>query len=322
MKHLLIILGAFALITGIAILNLRFLSGPEDAWLCQGGAWVRHGRPTALAPDAQFCTVKKISRAAQNQNSAPAASASADQIMSEIKLTKPVANEIIFSPFSIEGKALGNWFFEASFPIKLIDENGKVLARGTVTANPPAGGDWMTADFVPFKATLNFNPGSSTIGMLILTNDNPSGLPENEKQYGIPVRFSKLEKITVKAYFGNTDLNPQAMDCGLVYPAERLINKTQTTARAALEELLAGPTDREKMQGYYTSINPGVKINSLIVSNGAAKVDFDEQMDFQMGGSCRVTAIRAQITQTLKQFPAVKDVIISVNGNSEAVLQP
>ena len=53
-----------------------------------------------------------------------------------------------------------------------------------------------------------------------------------------------------------------------------------------------------------------------------AYVDFDEQLEFQVGGSCRVSAIRAQIIQTIKQFSTVKDVIISINGRTEDILQP
>jgi hypothetical protein len=316
MKHLLIILGAFIIIFGIAIFNIRLFSGPEDTWLCQNGTWVRHGQPSGLPPADVLC------RASDSSANIPASSgktaSSADEIISEIKISEPEANKIISSPVVIKGEARGNWFFEASFPVKLIGENGEVLAQGTATAQS----DWMTADFVPFKAELKFNSGSSAIGMIVLQNDNPSGLPEKEKQYGIPVRFSSVELMPVKLYFGSTALNAWVEDCSLVYPVSRLIAKTKTTARAALEQLLQGPTEVEKTQGYFTSINLGVKINSLTISNGTAKVDFDKQMDFQMGGSCRVAAIRSQITQTLKQFPSVKDVIISVEGNSEEALQP
>ncbi|PIP22172.1 MAG: hypothetical protein COX38_02115, partial [Candidatus Nealsonbacteria bacterium CG23_combo_of_CG06-09_8_20_14_all_39_25] len=48
----------------------------------------------------------------------------------------------------------------------------------------------------------------------------------------------------------------------------------------------------------------------------------DEQLEFQVGGSCKVSAIRAQITQTLKQFPTVDEVVISINGRTEDILQP
>jgi len=48
----------------------------------------------------------------------------------------------------------------------------------------------------------------------------------------------------------------------------------------------------------------------------------DKQIEYQMGGSCRVSAIRSQITQNLLQFPTIKNVIISVNGRTEDILQP
>jgi spore germination protein GerM len=65
-----------------------------------------------------------------------------------------------------------------------------------------------------------------------------------------------------------------------------------------------------------------VRIQSLTIENGVAKVDFDEQLEFQVGGSCRVVAIRVQIIETLKQFPTVNSVIISINGRTEYILQP
>jgi len=129
------------------------------------------------------------------------------------------------------------------------------------------------------------------------------------------------ETITVQAFFNNNMLDPE-FTCTKVFPVERVIPKTQAVGRAALEELLKGPTGPEKEESFSTSINPGVKIQSLVIENGVAKVDFDEQLEFQVGGSCRVSAIRAQITETLKQFPTVKTVVISINGRTEDILQP
>jgi len=45
-------------------------------------------------------------------------------------------------------------------------------------------------------------------------------------------------------------------------------------------------------------------------------------LEFQVGGSCRVSAIRAEIIQTLKQFSTIKEVIISINNRTEDILQP
>ena len=85
---------------------------------------------------------------------------------------------------------------------------------------------------------------------------------------------------------------------------------------------MKGSTDNDKSEGFFSNINPGVKIQSLVIEEGVAKVDFDPQLEYQVGGSCRVAAIRAEITQTLKQFPSVENVIISINGRTEDILQP
>lgn len=129
------------------------------------------------------------------------------------------------------------------------------------------------------------------------------------------------ETMVVKVYFNNDKLDPE-FSCNKVFPVEREIVKTQAVGRAALGELLKGPTEKEKSDSFLTNINSGVKIQSLIIENGTAKVDFDEQLEFQVGGSCRVAAIRAQITETLKQFSTVDNVIISINGRTEDILQP
>ncbi|MDO8264948.1 MAG: GerMN domain-containing protein [Candidatus Parcubacteria bacterium] len=128
--------------------------------------------------------------------------------------------------------------------------------------------------------------------------------------------------MTVQVFFGNTIFDPEVIDCQKNFPVERKIAKTQAVATAALEQLLQGPTPAEKVQGYITSINPGVKIQSLIIENGTARVDFDETLQANIGGSCRVAAIRFQIYNTLKQFPTVKDTVISINGRTEDILQP
>ena len=65
-----------------------------------------------------------------------------------------------------------------------------------------------------------------------------------------------------------------------------------------------------------------MNVNSLIVKDDIVKVDFDEQLGYQIGGSCRVMAIRSQIMGTLVQFSEINNVIISINGRTEDILQP
>ena len=102
-----------------------------------------------------------------------------------IKVTSPKPKAKISSPLSIEGEARGNWYFEASFPISLVDASGTVVASGAGKAQ----GDWMTTAYVPFTSTLTWAAGKATSGILILKRDNPSGLKENDASVSIPVRF-------------------------------------------------------------------------------------------------------------------------------------
>ena len=234
-----------------------------------------------------------------------------------IRISNPRPNQTIESPITITGEARGFWFFEASFPVKLLDGDGNIIASGIAQAE----GEWMTENFVPFKAELTFPQPTTSNGTLVLEKDNPSGLPENADELRVPVKLGASEAIKVKVFFNNNQMDPE-FSCNKVFAAEREIPKTQAVARAALQELLEGPTDTEKTKGFMTSINPEVRIQKLTVENGIAKVDFNEQLEFQVGGSCRVAAIRAQIAETLKQFTTVQSVVISINGRTEDILQP
>jgi hypothetical protein len=102
-----------------------------------------------------------------------------------IRVTNVVPNQKITSPLTVTGEARGNWFFEASFPVKILDGNGQMIAQMPAQAI----GEWMTSEFVPFKVVLSFAKPSTATGTLMLNNDNPSGLPENDKFISIPIRF-------------------------------------------------------------------------------------------------------------------------------------
>lgn len=93
-------------------------------------------------------------------------------------------NQEISSPLKIEGKARGFWFFEASFPIQLVDTDGNILATAIATAD----GEWMTTEFVNFTANLEYvKPTSTNHALLILNKDNPSGDPDKDQSIFIPV---------------------------------------------------------------------------------------------------------------------------------------
>ncbi|OGG77405.1 hypothetical protein A3B35_00295 [Candidatus Kaiserbacteria bacterium RIFCSPLOWO2_01_FULL_54_24] len=98
------------------------------------------------------------------------------QFVSEnVKVSSPRPNAVVLKTFTVIGEARGTWYFEASFPIFVIDANGAKVGQGIAQAVE----NWMTEDFVPFTAqvTVENYSGPAT---LVLLKDNPSGLPEND----------------------------------------------------------------------------------------------------------------------------------------------
>ena len=123
-----------------------------------------------------------------------------------IRVTAPLAGVTITSPVTVIGKARGSWFFEASFPIVVVDWDGKIIGEGHAQAES----SWMTTDFVPFTATISFTPDTtvSTRGALILRKDNPSGLFTNDAALEIPIVFQKNSNVQTGTVQGNVTLGP------------------------------------------------------------------------------------------------------------------
>ncbi len=160
-----------------------------------------------------------------------------------------------------------------------------------------------------------------------------------------------IEHPILKIYFSNNKKDPQLLYCDKTYPVERTVSRLSNNTESGFAEytylviskLLDGPTVNEKDEGYLTSINEGTKVQKLIIKDGVATVDFNDKLNegvarlarlagalakraeasgVAQAGSCKVQAIRSQIEQTLRQFPEIKKVVISVNGESEEILQP
>jgi len=114
----------------------------------------------------------------------PSDTVNKQQTDNPITLDNLQSGGIVKSPLEISGTAKG-WYFEAEFPVLIYDNKDNLLGRSNAIATE----DWMTDEPVPFEATINFDPGNETLGKIVFEKANPSGLPENDETYELPVRF-------------------------------------------------------------------------------------------------------------------------------------
>jgi hypothetical protein len=99
-----------------------------------------------------------------------------------------------------------------------------------------------------------------------------------------------------------------------VSPVRRSIAATPAVARAALEELLAGPTEDEAATGLTSAIPEDTSLRDLAVADGVATVDLDGRFD-DGGGSASMLGRVAQVVATLTRFPTVQRVAFRIDGN-------
>ena len=232
------------------------------------------------------------------------------------------ADDLIKSPLLISGQARGPWFFEASFPIKLLDASGKLIASGIAQAKA----DWMTEDYVPFGSAIEFKAAKAGDGFLVFENDNPSGLPEYHQEFRIPVRLEaapEMRRLKLYYYDPSKDRDLQGnILCsakGLV-AVERELPLSETPIKDAIELLIQGQiSDQEKAEGLTTEYPlKGFEFKGAALNNGALKLSFTDPKFQSSGGACRSAVLWAQIDKTARQFGGVS----SVSFSPEDIFQP
>jgi hypothetical protein len=139
----------------------------------------------------------------------------------------------------------------------------------------------------------------------VIIDDNFSEMALNEE-----------ENMEVDLYFVVVEENEEKMAI-----VKRSLSYNSELEKNTLLQLLLGPTEEEKAEGYITTINEGVEINEFYIEEKVAHVDFTEEMNVS-GGSALVTMIRDQIEKTLLQFETIENVEISIEGEKEEILQP
>jgi hypothetical protein len=243
--------------------------------------------------------------------------ATPDGTHGNITVSSPQANAYVnANGFTITGLART---FESNVVYRVIDLASKqVIAQGHTTATGEMG------KFSPY--TINVKPKQGggvqypTRAMIeVYENSAKDGSVINLVQVPVRIGVGTDEPNAVEVFFTNSKKGSPD-NCDQVFSIPRTIPQTQALATIALQRLLAGPTTDERAQGFASQIPAGTKLNKVTVVSGVARADFSSELN-TAAGACRVTAIRAQIERTLRQFSTVKSVVITVNGKGP-VLQP
>lgn len=162
--------------------------------------------------------------------------------------------------------------------------------------------------------------------------------------------------VDIEVYFTDTkmvnDSGAQYED--MVRPVIRRVRVTDDIAAAAIREMLTGPTREEQERGLVTSMPDRATIKAkteaavrfarsfpnaevarqsrymrgvvtllrLRIDDGTAYADFSNEIHAYGGGGMPSALISTQIVKTLRQFPEIGAVVISVEGRTANVLQP
>lgn len=290
MKKIVILVILVAAIGAVLIL----LRGNEDTWICQNGHWVKHGNPSEPMPTTP-CEGQEEGR--------------------EIEVYLPAAGDkTVGTKFVIYGKGRS---FENTINYRISDDGGKQLYLGSFMTNAPDAGifGYFNQEIELTKLLKTIPP---VIRLDVFEASAKDGSDIHKTSFELNIDQSET---AVFAYFGNNNLDPE-ISCNKTFAVARLVPKTQSVLKAAVEELLKGPASAEAKLGFGTSINSGVAVNSIKISGGRVMIDFSKKIEENVGGSCRVSAIRNQITNTAKQFQNIKSVIVSVDGRTQDALQP
>lgn len=104
-----------------------------------------------------------------------------------IRISSPKPGDSVGQTIRVAGEARGPWFFEASFPVQVIDESGTVIGEAPARAE----GDSMTNNFVTFTAGIVLTTPYTGSATVILKKDNPSGDPSRDASVSFPVTVTE-----------------------------------------------------------------------------------------------------------------------------------
>ena len=133
-----------------------------------------------------------------------------------------------------------------------------------------------------------------------------------------PTEIAPLEPVSFDVFFAKPDLDPRLNGGGdpKLFAGHRSA-RTLAVGRAALEELIAGPTPEDG--SHVSSAVPArTRLLGLNIEGGLATVDLSSEFE-SGGGSLSMQMRLAQVGFTLTQFPTVDRVAFRLDGEPVSV---
>ncbi len=260
--------------------------------------------PAPQAPDAMgVCRVKLEAVADASSGTKPVREAPAGMVCDAqnfICVDPAFAENELTSPFVATGTGIA---FENTINWRLLNGSGGELEKGTVMADAPDVGQPGQFDIRAFLLQV---PTTEKGTLEVFEYSAKDGTPIHK--VSIPVKLP-TEVMEVRVFKSAMD----GKDCSAVFPVSISIPRSGLPVETSLRQLL---TDAPV-------ITPGTRLISLSVKNGTATAVFSSELEGYGGGSCAAQTVRSEIESTLKQFPSIKNVVISVQGKTpEESLQP
>lgn len=105
-----------------------------------------------------------------------------------------------------------------------------------------------------------------------------------------------------------------------ILPLKRKVS-AKAPLRPAIEELLKEPTAAEQKSGYRSAGYDDMKLVSVKLKNGTARIDFSRELEKDHSdynpGDLLTLSFESAVIKTAKQFSEVKKVVVCVNGMNE-----
>jgi germination protein M len=188
---------------------------------------------------------------------------------------------------------------------------GLGIALAMITACTTGVGDAgpLHASGAPYGSPVAASPSQSAVpGESVAPGQSPTGsaVPSSPGASAGPPTSAAPAVTTFAVYFFRGDR---------LVPVQRTIPRTVAVARAALQQLLAGPTRVESAgaAGLTSSVPSSSRLLDVAIADGTATVDLSGQFE-SGGGSASMFGRLAQVVYTVTQFPSVTGVAFRLDG--------